>query len=282
MKKHITLILLSVCFTSVFAQYAVRNHSFENWSPNGAHMWPNQWDAYDSTTTAQLGLVERRSGGSDGSYSLRMNSYQDGSFVTGAWLEMEDTFPFTPQAFTFDYIVPPGSSFFCALRINLYIYDSVGDVIIAPSYNMTTQSASFKNFVQPLTFTGSTPKSYAMDVKFLNINGDLSDYVVVDNIRFLATYTPPPPPPTGIEEINKHTFGLYPNPANSTLYFSNVPNSAYKWKITGVDGRDIQQSVTGNLQEGLDINTIPTGMYIIELFDSEGSLLDRNRFCKAE
>ncbi|MES2559441.1 MAG: T9SS type A sorting domain-containing protein [Bacteroidota bacterium] len=278
MKKHFTLLLCSIAFTTAFAQYAVRNHSFETWIPNGAHMWPDKWDAYDSSSTAQLGLVERRTGGADGSYSARLNCYQDGSFVTGAWLEMQDTFPFTPKAFSFDYIIPPGSSFFCALRINLYFYDSVGDVIVTPSYNMTTQSATFKNFVQPLTFT-TTPKSYAMDVKFLNINGDLADYVVVDNIRFLATYTPPT---SGVAEMNQHAFLLYPNPSNGSLYFSNLPTGASRWKITATDGREIKQTVTGSLDTFLDLTGIPAGMYIVELFDAEGVLLDRNRFCKAE
>lgn len=278
MKKHVTLLLLVFVFGSAMAQYAVRNHSFENWIPNGAHMWPSQWDAYDSTATAQNGLLERRTGGSDGTYSVRMNAYQSGGFVTGAWLEMSDSFPFNPKAFTLDYIIPPGSSFLCTIRINLYIYDTGGNVIISPSFNMTATSTTFKNFVTEFSFP-TRPKSYAMDIKFQNINGDPDEYVVVDNVKFLETYTPPT---TGIVEVNGHTFGLYPNPANTAVYFGNLPPGANQWKMIGTDGREVKQTVAGSLDAGLDISNIPAGMYIVELYDANGLLMDRNRFCKAE
>lgn len=282
MKKIFTLICFTTLAFAAMAQYDVRNFSFENWSPNGTGMWPDQWEEYDSATTAQLGLLERRTGGSHGNYSIKLNCYEDGSFPTGAWLIMEDSIPFTPQAFALDYIIPPGSAFLTTIRVNIYFYDSAGEFISERNWNLTETSSAFKNGILPLGFTQGNPKSYAMDIKFQNIGGEAGDYVVVDNVRFLETYTPPPPPPTGLNEVKKAAFSIYPNPANQTLYIKNQPEGTQIAKIIGVDGKELKQMQAVDVFSGFDVAALPAGIYTLELCDATGVVLARNRFSKAD
>jgi hypothetical protein len=282
MKKITTLLLFSSIVISAMAQYAVPNFSFENWKPNGPGMWPEQWEAYDSTSTVMFNLFERRQGGTDGNYSIKLNCYEDGAFPTGGWLEMDDTIPFAPQAFALDYIIPAGSAFLTTIRVNLYFYDADGNNISSPSFNLTETSNTFKNAVFQLAFDDVPPAYYSMDIKFQNIGGEAGDYVVVDNVRFMETYTPPPPPPTGIKEVEAFALKLYPNPASELLYINNPPSDAYAVKVTGMDGMQVKQFNVSDMFSGFDISAVSSGIYLVELTDNQGKVLARNRFSKVD
>lgn len=278
MKRIFTILYLAFTSLTTFAQYSVPNHSFENWIPAGTSMWPSQWSAYDSVETAQLGLFERRQGGSEGNYSAKLKTFDDGGIILGAWLITRDTFAFQPKGFSIDYMIPPNSFTIVSVRINLYFYDTANELITSRTFDLTTQSSTFQNFTTALSFT-TPPASYKMDIKYLPVLADLSDYVVVDNVRFLNVT-----PSVGMNEVTtKHIFSIYPNPSNGNrIYFSNLPTGVSNWKVIGIEGKTIDKSVSGDFDAGLDISGLKEGIYIVELYNDEGMLVDRDRLVKIQ
>lgn len=255
MKKIFTLTITLVCGFTLFAQYQIPNFSFENWSQNGTYMWPDNWEAYDSISTAQKGLVQRVTNASNGNYGARLNCHLDDGFVTGAWLIMEDKIPFVPEAFTLDYILPTNGSFLSSIRINIYFYDSTGDYIDDLSLNISAKTNSYRKAVLPLSFNGRIPKKYSMDVKFQNINGDLSDYTIVDNAEFLENYNP-----TGLSEVSTKSLSLYPNPVSQTLY---IPSDLIQIEVVNLAGKTVLTREF-NAENNIDVSQIPAGIYIIK------------------
>lgn len=152
--------------------------------------------------------------------------------------------------------------------------------------------------------------SHLMPMEFFDIVSLNRDSAVLRGHIYHVTYTPPfPAPPTrywlpadtnalatfayslhlhdpsvttGIRPVADAPFlHLYPNPAAGLLNIAVGDNILQQLKIYGIDGREIfyQALATPANVYTLDINSLATGLYILEARTQKGIL--RNKFIKA-
>lgn len=82
-------------------------------------------------------------------------------------------------------------------------------------------------------------------------------------------------PSTNIEEIKSNRFTIYPNPASEKLFISATQQyDIKKVVLTDIQGKTITNSLVNskNLTSGLDISQLPTGIYLVKLFDALGNI----------
>lgn len=74
---------------------------------------------------------------------------------------------------------------------------------------------------------------------------------------------------TGNNEItindNSKELYLYPNPANSMLYFSDLPEENSLISIYRIDGTRIFQSYSSSVDSGIDVSYFSPGLYILKI-----------------
>ena len=76
--------------------------------------------------------------------------------------------------------------------------------------------------------------------------------------------------PLGIEGLNKHSSSIYPNPTNGLVHIRTNAEIAIV-KIYDVQGKLLYHQTPINKM--LDLNTFPTGLYLVNIFTKEGDLL---------
>lgn len=74
----------------------------------------------------------------------------------------------------------------------------------------------------------------------------------------------------GIDELNHHTNGIYPNPCADFIYL-DFPNDCVKFNIYNVDGKLITNRITNGIKQ-IDISELTPGIYYYTVQDSEKNL----------
>ena len=76
----------------------------------------------------------------------------------------------------------------------------------------------------------------------------------------------------GINEVfSKHHIQLYPNPANTICKVQHAPNvELISYSLQNMIGEKIKSDVVSN--DEIDISSIPNGLYMLQLFTSEGAI----------
>lgn len=76
---------------------------------------------------------------------------------------------------------------------------------------------------------------------------------------------------TGVTEFNNENkkVSIYPNPANDILNFGNITDET-KVKISDILGKIILEKNTTLSNAGIDISSLPQGVYIVTLIDKQG------------
>jgi hypothetical protein len=78
-------------------------------------------------------------------------------------------------------------------------------------------------------------------------------------------------------------FSVYPNPANSILYLKSKDNLSgdLQYQIIDVNGRVVKEGrlAGGNNQSIIDIKAVPSSVYLLRIFNSNG-LMEQIRFVK--
>jgi len=70
--------------------------------------------------------------------------------------------------------------------------------------------------------------------------------------------------PLGIDDKDKDTFGIYPNPTFDKLYFSSTNSDDFNISIYDLLGKRVMEA-TKNVNSSLDISTLDSGIYILKL-----------------
>jgi hypothetical protein len=77
---------------------------------------------------------------------------------------------------------------------------------------------------------------------------------------------------TGIAELSDNSIEIYPNPANTILYFKNLSGAA-SYSIYDVRVRKI---ITGTITNNqVDIGNLENGLYIIHIQDSKNTKIGK-------
>lgn len=86
--------------------------------------------------------------------------------------------------------------------------------------------------------------------------------------------------PVGINELNNSTSEtLYPNPANSFISSSLKINVLAYTTIYSIDGKIVLQRF-GNTETAINITALPAGLYMFEVKDTNGKVLQHSKFIK--
>ncbi len=276
MKKTFLLSLVCIFSLTIYAQDLIPNFSFEDWTVSPA--LPQNWEVYnDSALVVSSNAIQRRTGGSHGNYSLRLNSYQGSPFVRGAAIETYGTLTTTPKSISFDYFNQTAAFSLSGLYINLYFYDSADEYLIdyswSPSENngsaVLTPSRNYLGFP-----SGTVPKYYTLEIKMSNFNGPLSEYCVIDNIKFSNIAS-------GIEESKESNLKvIYPNPTKGILGLRNMPSNTSIAHIIGLDGQEILTKEIAENYEVIDIAGVADGLYFLRLEDKNGNVIGTQKFIK--
>ena len=87
----------------------------------------------------------------------------------------------------------------------------------------------------------------------------------------------------GNDGINPSTnFSVYPNPANEKLYInlSDANTEIYYVTIVTVTGRIVMMLPQPQWQYGIDISSLSTGVYVIQMMDKKTKTLTAKKFIK--
>ncbi|MBP9703766.1 MAG: T9SS type A sorting domain-containing protein, partial [Chitinophagales bacterium] len=83
----------------------------------------------------------------------------------------------------------------------------------------------------------------------------------------------------GMQELNKEEgIKIYPNPTTNTITFSTALNSGDLILISSTDGRIIKQINIQNEMSVIDVSSLSTGMYIINVLDDNSIKLTDKLF----
>ncbi len=84
---------------------------------------------------------------------------------------------------------------------------------------------------------------------------------------------------TGIATPDVNSFGIYPNPARSFIYFDNIENSNKRFVVRQLSGTKVYESKLGIGKVAVNINFLPNGMYFTQLITDDGKTLS-SKFIK--
>jgi len=71
---------------------------------------------------------------------------------------------------------------------------------------------------------------------------------------------------SGISEFDLLNISVYPNPASNivNVNFSNMPETGTKITLMDINGKEIISRMAENMNESMDIQHLPAGMYLIK------------------
>jgi hypothetical protein len=269
MKKTI-LITLIFLGGKLFAQPAFQNGSFENWYSVGSHLYPNSWDCDSVDINAQR--VKRVTGGTAGTYAVQIGSYLDQGFITGAsiWKDW-DSVTSVPGKLMFDYkVVNNTSSLINGIYAEIYFYDKDKNPIdiSVSEIDIPSRSSSFQTASYNLNFGGKVPKYYEFLIGYSNLEGNTSEYCVIDNIRFANN-------PNDVSDLKNNILCIFPNPSQNTIQFTDIEGiSLQKIRLVAIDGKSFEKAIEGNL---VDISAFANGIYTIEVYNSDNVIVSREK-----
>jgi hypothetical protein len=84
---------------------------------------------------------------------------------------------------------------------------------------------------------------------------------------------------TGVNNIQTDIIsGLYPNPASSelTVKLTQKFDRNVSYKIIGIDGKTITTGALSQLENRINISSIESGAYLLELTTSDGSRITKH------
>jgi para-nitrobenzyl esterase len=84
---------------------------------------------------------------------------------------------------------------------------------------------------------------------------------------------------TGIESVNAITISIFPNPAGDFINIDRQIKEAFDYRIFSTDGKlMLSSNLNDQGRSGIDIRSLPNGIYFIETFQS--NTIQRSKFVK--
>jgi uncharacterized repeat protein (TIGR03803 family) len=81
--------------------------------------------------------------------------------------------------------------------------------------------------------------------------------------------------PTGISSITQPSFSVYPNPANEEINIGFVKASHRSIALRNVTGEIVYSTENSSLQQHIDISKLPRGIYMVEIKEDSGKILNQ-------
>jgi bilirubin oxidase len=128
--------------------------------------------------------------------------------------------------------------------------------------------ARFEDFADSLH-----PFMFHCHISLHEDEGMMGQFVVVDTITKTST---------GVIALTENAFNLFPNPVNNKLYitFNQPAMQAYYIRITNLLGKTIYMLPAPDLENGIDVSRLTTGVYFLELTDQKTKQTILKKFVK--
>ena len=163
----------------------------------------------------------------------------------------------------------------CYSTVSILV-DSLPNPVI--TYNFASHSVSTYNFYTAYQWsdshTGAIPGAYTNTLVMPYANDSV--FVTVTDTNgcvnraswFFYDFT-------GVKNVSNANVHIYPNPATSVVYIDAAIN--LRAVITGIDGKTVLTQA--NVKE-MNISALATGMYIMTLYDDEGTVVATQKMVK--
>lgn len=290
MKKLSTLHCLLFALT-LSAKAQVPNNGFENLNADGTlsnwgnvYLFPITIDTNGVSTSDSIVFdnyfYAPTTDAHSGSLAMEMrNAYNyttghgisgsvtaDTDIVYSAWGGFE-TVPISiqPTNFGFYYKYHPMGGDSAIAQI--IVFDDMGYEIGQGRVIISETVSNYTYVNVPITYTSSG----AIASYFLNFNSfysaDYGSHYATYGTRFLidditlSTVT-------GINEVSKNEFNIYPNPASSIINIADIPKGNFDIELMTSAGQSL---IRGNNKNILDVSNLTKGMYFIKLKDETGN-----------
>jgi hypothetical protein len=268
MMKKISLLLPMVFFTIQSYSQTIVNGSFENWISRGNKQAPANWDC--DTNSINNGTIKKITGGSVGQFAIHLGTASVNGNVEGALIQRFDSLTATPGNLMFDYkVLNNNTSAVNGLYIEIYFFDAKRKNIKDFNITLSNNQSSFAKGELPISFQASEiPKYYNLVISYFNVGGLTNESTVVDNLRFAGANSV-------LIKDKVSPIKIYPNPTKGKLNFDNKPEDKLtSVRLISVTGQEVSYEV---YQNSIDISNLDAGLYSLELFNSDNTLIGREK-----
>ncbi len=274
------------------------NTGFESWETSGSNIRPSGWDMYYSNFALNgdnSSICWQVSPAIEGSYSLRVSVWY---YYTKSLAHQKAPVTTRPATLNGTYRYIDNS---VAYMGGLAEPDTAMVWVILTRWNTTTLHADTVGYGHQHLFATTTDASFSCPVTYSSIDMPDSVTVILDPSivkRYLSVdgYMTSNADGYGssltvdrisldgnVTEINNiHVSGIavYPNPA--TDYITVEPGDAHHYIITVMDvtGKVMKSERVGGGHTRVQVQDLPSGMYLMKMTDLENHIKGRTRFVK--
>jgi len=141
-------------------------------------------------------------------------------------------------------------------EVNTIDISADGSFAISGSHDQTAKMINLYNYNVSYTFSNQLQTR----VYGVAISPDMTHLAAANHIGYVIMYNISSL--IGVNEINpQHHLKVYPNPATDILYIDGL-NEAQPYNIITLDGRVVQTGITN---QQINVNTLPKGMYTLQI-----------------
>lgn len=142
-------------------------------------------------------------------------------------------------------------------------------------YLPTTDEAVF--VMQPgeeaplkVTFRATTLTSGSLDLNIFDVDNTSDEQNVTFNVESF---------PVSLTDVEVENIKIYPNPASDYIKISN-PEGIETMELYNLIGKKVRTFNVGSSNSTFNISSLPKGMYLIRLLDSDNDILTTKRISK--
>ncbi len=282
--KQQLIIFLVIVTTNLFAQTAVPNGGFENWTTTGSITNPDLWSTLNSSAlSAGVATCQKGSPANYGNSYLKLicswannsNTVIPGIVSCGGTIDpstfkVSGGFSFThsPVSLTgiWQHMVMTNSSTQGFIEVLLSRWDGVQqkrDTVAFVHHLLSGMVMSWTNFSIPLTYNNNNIPDTCRIVLSASNTTNLSngDYLYIDNLGFDGYMTDSLNTAIAIDETNDVT-AIYPNPATDEIEVSidKISNET-ELRIYNNTGQLLTKQVLSQRNQKINITGLSNGCY---------------------
>ncbi|MCF8254269.1 MAG: multicopper oxidase domain-containing protein [Bacteroidia bacterium] len=140
------------------------------------------------------------------------------------------------------------------------------DVVFVPAQTTVKFIAKFDDFADALH-----PFMYHCHISLHEDEGMMGQFIVTETSTGLSKTT-----------AESHDFSLYPNPGKDKLFiaFNESNPSVYYISILNITGKAVRMLPQPEWQNGIDISTLSSGVYFLQLTDGKTKIVTTKKFIK--
>ncbi len=261
-KTKLTLICLLFLALKPFAQPLVKNGSFENWNSFKSKLYPAGW--YFDSIYIDKNFIKQVSDGTQGNYAILLGSIDN---VGGPKIIQSDTLLSIPTKLVFDYKISGSSTRPCTLIVQISFFEKNKTFMELNIRSYKGYSSNFKTAeiaFYPKSIAGFYQVSFQLNSNFANSD----DAVTIDNVKLFNSSNSNIP-------VEKRDIKIYPNPAGNLIFIENsFHNIIDKVKLISIEGVVSELTLKNST---IDVSEFNNGIYVLELFDCNQTLIKREK-----